>query len=54
MARPGEILALTPQGLQVACGLGTVLEITGIQPEGKKAMSPWQFSLGNRFPELLS
>ena len=49
----GQILALDAQSLQVACGLGTVLEITSIQPEGKKAMSPWQFSLGNRFPELL-
>jgi len=47
-------LELTPHGLQAACGLGTVLEITAIQPEGKKAMSPWQFSQGNRFPELLS
>ena len=53
-AQAGEILALTPQGMQVACGLGTVLEITGIQPEGKKAMSPWQFSLGNRFPGRLA
>lgn len=51
---PGEVLELTPRGLQVACGLGTSLEITAIQPEGKKAMSPWQFSLGNRFPEALS
>jgi methionyl-tRNA formyltransferase len=50
----GQILALDAQSLQVACGLGTVLEITSIQPEGKKAMSPWQYSLGNRFPELLS
>jgi methionyl-tRNA formyltransferase len=49
----GAILALGVQGLQVACGLGTVLEISSIQPEGKKAMSPWQFSLGNRFPERL-
>ena len=53
-AQAGDILALTPQGLQVACGLGTVLEITAIQPEGKKAMSPWQFSLGHRFPTRLS
>jgi methionyl-tRNA formyltransferase len=53
-ATPGDILALTPQGLQVACGLGTVLELTAIQPEGKKAMSPWQFSLGHRFPARLS
>jgi methionyl-tRNA formyltransferase len=53
-AGPGDILAVTPQGLQVACGLGTVLEITAIQPEGKKEMSPWQFSLGHRFPARLS
>jgi methionyl-tRNA formyltransferase len=53
-AQAGDILALAPQGLQVACGLGTVLEITAIQPEGKKAMSPWQFSLGHRFPARLS
>ncbi|TFG78611.1 MAG: methionyl-tRNA formyltransferase [Chrysiogenales bacterium] len=50
----GQILALDSQGLLVGCGLKTVLEITNIQPDGKKAMSPWQFSLGNRFPELLS
>lgn len=50
----GQILALDAQGLLVGCGLKTVLEIIDIQPEGKKAMSPWQFSLGNRLPELLS
>jgi methionyl-tRNA formyltransferase len=49
----GNILALDPLSLKVACGQGSVLEITSIQPEGKKSMSPWQFSLGNRFPELL-
>ena len=53
-ARPGDILALSPHGLQVACGMGTVLEVTAIQPEGKKAMSPWQFSLGHHFPARLS
>jgi len=51
--REGRILALDPQSLQVACGLGTILEITSIQPEGKKAMTPWQYSLGNRLPEQL-
>ena len=50
---PGEILDLSPHHMQVACGLGTVLEILSIQPEGKKAMSPWQYSLGNRFPGRL-
>ena len=49
----GTVISLSPEGLQVACGLGTVLEITAIQPEGRKAMSPWQFSLGNRLPSLL-
>lgn len=52
-ASPGEVLDLSPAGLQVACGLGTVLEILAIQPEGKKEMSPWQYSLGHRLPERL-
>jgi methionyl-tRNA formyltransferase len=50
----GTILSLSVEGLQVACGLGTVLEITAIQPEGRKEMSPWQFSRGNRFPAVLT
>lgn len=50
---PGDILELSPRAMQVACGLGTVLEIASIQPEGRKAMSPWQYSLGNRFPGRL-
>jgi methionyl-tRNA formyltransferase len=50
----GNILALDAHSLKVACGQGTVLEISGIQPEGKKEMSPRQYSLGNRFPERLS
>ena len=49
----GNILALDALSLKVACGRGSVLEITGIQPEGKKEMSPRQYSLGNRFPEHL-
>lgn len=52
--QPGDLLELSPHGLQVACGLGTVLELTAIQPEDKKAMSPWQFSLGHRLPARLS
>jgi methionyl-tRNA formyltransferase len=51
--QPGDILSLDDRGLRVACGQGSVLEIFGIQPEGKKAMTPWQYSLGNRFPERL-
>jgi len=53
-SQPGDVLALAPGGMQVACGLGTILEISAIQPEGKKAMSPWQFSLGHRIPARLS
>jgi methionyl-tRNA formyltransferase len=52
-APPGEVLGLSPTALQVACGLGTVLEVSSIQPEGRKAMTPWQYSLGHRFPEKL-
>ena len=50
----GNILALDALGLKVACGQGSVLEISEIQPEGKKEMSPRQYSLGNRFPERLA
>lgn len=50
----GDILALDAGSLKVACGQGSVLEITEIKPEGKKAMSPKQYSLGNRFPECLA
>ena len=53
-APTGNILALDTQGLKVACGQGSVLEISKIQPEGKKEMSPKQYSLGNRFPERLA
>ena len=52
-ASPGTILFLDARGLKVACGQGTVLEIAVIQPEGKKEMSPWQYSLGNRLPARL-
>ncbi|MEI6613965.1 MAG: methionyl-tRNA formyltransferase, partial [Chrysiogenales bacterium] len=50
----GNILTLDALGLKVACGQGSVLEISGIQPEGKKEMSPRQYSLGNHFPERLA
>ncbi|MCX6555417.1 MAG: methionyl-tRNA formyltransferase [Candidatus Aminicenantes bacterium] len=53
-AQVGDILSLDNRVLQVACNQGSVLEITAIQPEGKKEMSPWQYSLGNRFPARLA
>jgi len=49
----GKIISLDQRGLYVACGQGSILEISTIQPEGKKTMTPWQYSLGNLFPELL-
>jgi methionyl-tRNA formyltransferase len=49
----GNIIALDDRGLQVACGQGSVLEISGIQPQSKKAMTPRQYSLGNHFSERL-
>jgi methionyl-tRNA formyltransferase len=49
----GSILSLDDKGLRIACGLGSVLQISAIQPEAKKAMTPRQYSLGNRFPERL-
>jgi methionyl-tRNA formyltransferase len=50
----GDIIALDARSMKVACGQGSVLEITGIQPEGKKEMSPRQYSLGNHFPKRLA
>jgi methionyl-tRNA formyltransferase len=52
-ADSGKIISLDQRGLYVTCGQGSILEISSIQPEGKKAMTPWQYSLGNRFPERL-
>ncbi len=52
-AAAGTVLTLDNRGLHVACGQGSVLEISAIQPEAKKAMTARQYSLGNRFPDRL-
>jgi len=52
-AAAGDIISLDERALRVACGQGSILEIAAIQPEGKKAMPPWDYSLGNRFPGRL-
>jgi len=52
-AETGEILSLNDQGLEVACGQNSVIILTAIQPEGKKTMTPRQYSLGNRLPVRL-
>lgn len=43
---PGEIVKVNSDAIYVACK-DSILEITGIQPEGKKAMSVHDFLLGN-------
>lgn len=50
---PGAVHSLDRAALRVCCGEGTILEITEIQPEGKKPMTPFDYSLGNRFPDRL-
>lgn len=50
---PGTILDLDRKGLRVGCGQGTILEIVVFQPECKKPMSPYCYSLGNDLPEKL-
>ena len=46
-ARPGIILAAGKQGIDVACGEGTVLRITELQAPGKKRMKASDYLLGH-------
>ena len=43
---PGEILEVHPSGISVCCGKASVFIITSLQPENKKPMSAYAFSLG--------
>jgi len=43
---PGEILSLEKKGIEVCCGERSVLLIQEIQPQDKKPMSAYAFSLG--------
>ena len=47
-AGPGLVLGLGKAGLTVACGGATAYMIEALQPEGKKVMSAYAFSLGVR------
>lgn len=47
-ADPGTILRIGKTGLEVACGAETSYLIEELQPEGKRAMSAYAFSLGTR------
>jgi methionyl-tRNA formyltransferase len=44
---PGEIVRSGKDGIEVACGEGTILRITELQPEGKKRMSAQAFLAGH-------
>ena len=46
-ARPGTVLAAGKQGIDVACGEGTVLRITELQAPGKKRMKAADYLRGH-------
>ncbi len=43
--QPGEVIAVTKDAFHVACGKGA-LQITAVQPEGKRAMAVHDYLLG--------
>jgi methionyl-tRNA formyltransferase len=45
---PGVVLAASEAGIEVACGAGTSLLVTQLQPEGKRAMPARDFLLGRK------
>lgn len=44
---PGIVVEVTDDYIRVACGNGSAFDITGIQPEGKRAMSVNDYLKGN-------
>lgn len=44
---PGAVVQADKNGLKLACGGGTVLELVTIQPDGKKAMEAKAFLMGH-------
>jgi methionyl-tRNA formyltransferase len=44
---PGEVIRTGKQGIEVACGAGSALRITELQPEGKKRMPASAFLAGH-------
>ena len=50
----GTVLRLDREGLLVACGSGTEVVISEFQPQGKRAMHPFAYSLGNPMPRRLN
>lgn len=45
---PGEILAIKKEGIEVCCGAGSVFLIETLQPENRKPMSAYAYSLGTK------
>lgn len=46
-AAPGTLMAVGPEGLTVACGHGSTLTITQVQPEGRRAMTVRDYLAGH-------
>lgn len=51
---PGKVISLNPSRLRVLCASSTAIEIMEFQPEGKKVMTPYQYSLGNKLPDYIN
>ncbi|UCG39753.1 MAG: methionyl-tRNA formyltransferase [bacterium] len=47
---PGQVLSAGPEGIEVACGQGTLL-VTALKPEGRRTMEPAEFLAGHRVAE---
>ena len=45
---PGEILAIKKEGVEVCCGDGSIFLIESLQPENRKQMDAYAFSLGSK------
>jgi methionyl-tRNA formyltransferase len=50
LGEPGTVLAVTQEGITVACGEGAVV-ITQVKPENRPAMSAHAYTLGHRVKE---
>jgi methionyl-tRNA formyltransferase len=46
--KPGEVIDVSKKGIQVSCGENSIYLIEELQPEGKKNMRAYVFSLGAR------
>lgn len=49
--KPGDVLSMDKKCLKICCGDHTVLEVTRLQPQGKKPMTPFCYCQGNQLPE---